>query len=932
MMFKEILDLIGPEVSKENAMRIAAGIYSVEKHSSSKNWHRSASLCAEEMRKAKLEKVEIIPVPADGKSTFMDMIMPPAWDVNAATLEILETENIPYRLLSDYRKNPHSLALWSAPTPARGIETEIVFLESENDFNKDIKGKIAFTSRYDPHNREIKKRLVDKGAAGLISAYSPFPDILNGVHWLNSVSESRGWYPTRDDRPFFCFSISPIDGCYLRSLANKGKIKARAKVDAKIYDGTFDTITGIIPGAKENQKEIIILAHLYEPQAYDDACGGAAVIEIGKTLKRLIDKKKLKPPKYTIRFLLSWELYGFGHYFATNKNKLKSIISTTNLDSCAMDQSLANEPLSIMLSPDWLPTFTDIPFEKIATYYFSRIARNYRTLLTQTTGGDDTFMSDPTIGIPTNWLYQKEGKYWHCSLGSLEKVDSKLLNHIISIVAIYAYFIASAGAKETLWMGEQIVQKARKSLLNKISEIKRGILLDNKSINWSQIIAKLKFQKNLEFSRIRSLTKPRGIEQNSIEHLGDNITAFYNKAGKNLKEYIKKKNLYTARASGRLLREEKTANNMILTRKGIGLPFCLAKVPFNQRMDLHVPCAALRWADGKRSLLDIARCIEFSSNRSLAKDELKSIIRSCQQLSKYGYLNIKYKVTIHKNDIINTLHEIGVKKGSLIFMHSSLSDMGHVPGGADTIINALLETIGPKGTLIMPAFASSSRIQSPVIHDGLNKEPHIAFPYDPNKSSSGDGKISDVFWRRKGVLRSRQPTHSIAAYGYLAEYMVEGHDETKSPNYMGGPWSKILQNDGVFLFWGVDFNCMTFLHAMEDWLNMPYVTTAKAAIIKNRKVVEVEVIKYVPGHRDFYKGGAAKIFKELHKEKLKIKSKRIGLGEIKLIKAKELYNRTYEIMKRKPDILLCDNPDCKFCADGKEKIKKGLKYVCDRHK
>lgn len=55
-----------------------------------------------------------------------------------------------------------------------------------------------------------------------------------------------------------------------------------------------------------------------------------------------------------------------------------------------------------------------------------------------------------------------------------------------------------------------------------------------------------------------------------------------------------------------------------------------------------------------------------------------------------------------KQDILSALSEVGVCNGQTIMVHTSLSSLGFVCGGAQVIIKALLETVGTEGTIMMP--------------------------------------------------------------------------------------------------------------------------------------------------------------------------------------------------------------------------------------
>lgn len=55
-----------------------------------------------------------------------------------------------------------------------------------------------------------------------------------------------------------------------------------------------------------------------------------------------------------------------------------------------------------------------------------------------------------------------------------------------------------------------------------------------------------------------------------------------------------------------------------------------------------------------------------------------------------------------KQDVLDALVALGVKSGQTIMVHTSLSSLGFVCGGAQIIIEALLETVGNEGTIVMP--------------------------------------------------------------------------------------------------------------------------------------------------------------------------------------------------------------------------------------
>src|SRR3990172_7686961 len=155
----------------------------------------------------------------------------------------------------------------------------------------------------------------------------------------------------------------------------------------------------------------------------------------------------------------------------------------------------------------------------------------------------------------------------------------------------------------------------------------------------------------------------------------------------------------------RLTRQERVAWNVIPSRVGADAPMDLSGLPGEERDRLN-KCAWLKEiisrADGNRDLLQILRAGEKGFDRKLASKDLKDSASACKILSMHGYLRTKYRVSVDKQAVRNALGQCGLGKGDIVFVHSSLSALGHVIGGAITVIEALIETVGHEGILAVP--------------------------------------------------------------------------------------------------------------------------------------------------------------------------------------------------------------------------------------
>jgi aminoglycoside 3-N-acetyltransferase len=168
-------------------------------------------------------------------------------------------------------------------------------------------------------------------------------------------------------------------------------------------------------------------------------------------------------------------------------------------------------------------------------------------------------------------------------------------------------------------------------------------------------------------------------------------------------------------------------------------------------------------------------------------------------------------------ELASDLRALGVAEGAALMVHSSLSAIGQVAGGPDTVIRALLAAIGPRGTLVLPAFRDS------VILEGLQSnspEPALAearaIPlYDPATTPTTMGAIPEAFRHWPGVIRSAHPFSSVCALGPAAAHIIAPHPLPWSSG-PESPLARLTAMDAQILLLGVGFNRLTLLHHAEN--------------------------------------------------------------------------------------------------------------------
>ncbi len=169
-----------------------------------------------------------------------------------------------------------------------------------------------------------------------------------------------------------------------------------------------------------------------------------------------------------------------------------------------------------------------------------------------------------------------------------------------------------------------------------------------------------------------------------------------------------------------------------------------------------------------------------------------------------------------KTQLAEVFRGTGLQAGDLVLVHSSLRKLGPVEGGADTVLDALLEVLGPAGTLALPTHTFRLvNASQPVFHQTL--------------TPTNVGVLTNVFRKRQGVIRGLHPTHSVAAIGPRAAELVEGQERNATPCPPDSPYGRLRDWGGKILIVGEGLNCCTFFHGCEEWAGMPWAVKKEPA-------------------------------------------------------------------------------------------------------
>ncbi|MFN2235601.1 MAG: AAC(3) family N-acetyltransferase [Anaerolineales bacterium] len=161
------------------------------------------------------------------------------------------------------------------------------------------------------------------------------------------------------------------------------------------------------------------------------------------------------------------------------------------------------------------------------------------------------------------------------------------------------------------------------------------------------------------------------------------------------------------------------------------------------------------------------------------------------------------------DQFVSDLHNVGVRPGGTLLVHASFKSLGPVPGGVDTIIDGLLEALGPEGTLLMPALSYETVVP---------ERPTFNIKSTP----SCVGSIPETFRLRTGTRRSMHPTHSVCAVGPISDALLNQHILDSTPCGPNSPFTRLPDFNGQILMLGCGLQPNTSMHSIEEIAQAPY--------------------------------------------------------------------------------------------------------------
>lgn len=162
---------------------------------------------------------------------------------------------------------------------------------------------------------------------------------------------------------------------------------------------------------------------------------------------------------------------------------------------------------------------------------------------------------------------------------------------------------------------------------------------------------------------------------------------------------------------------------------------------------------------------------------------------------------------VERDELLKDLLAAGISSGDTLYVYSAMSRIGNVANGASDVINALLDAVGPHGTLAFPSHLSPQHVVDNCKNGGL---------LDLRAAKPHTGVVPNLALTLDGVERSSHPFASTCAIGKHAKYLTEGHELDPRVCHPNSPLAKLLGLNGKLIGLGTDFAAIAFYHVIED--------------------------------------------------------------------------------------------------------------------
>ncbi|MBA2301931.1 MAG: M28 family peptidase [Acidobacteria bacterium] len=423
------------------------------------------------------------PSPGDGARVSVDEYpnSSPGWDYAKGTVTLIGD---PLPVLSKERDRV-SLAINSFSTPAEGLTARVIDVGAgaAADFaGTDVKGAVVLG---DGGLGALWRDAVrNRGAAGVIStqiAGYVRPDDPAKMDEAHRDVLQWGSVPYDKKAKAFGFKASWRAARRLRA-ALKQNAAAEIKVDiqSSFYSGPVRSLTAEIPGRSRSAGRVVIVAHVQEPGANDNASGCATLYGLARALQEAISRGALPRPERTLTFMWVDEIRGSRQWISAHPNEARGVRYMFSMDMTGEDVSKTGgtflvekqaDPAAVWPRPsdphsEWgagevkVETLKGSLLNDVHLAIVGKRARDADWVVRTNPyegGSDHTVFASAGVPSLLNWHFTD--RFYHTNQDTIDKVSAREMENVGIAVATSAYFLASADEADALAVVD-LLQKA----------------------------------------------------------------------------------------------------------------------------------------------------------------------------------------------------------------------------------------------------------------------------------------------------------------------------------------------------------------------------------------------------------------------------------------------------------------------------------------
>jgi aminopeptidase YwaD len=350
---------IADQVSGGAAKRTVEALSLNHRMRGSQGYRRAAEHILGRLEQDGLAEASIIALPADGTIRYGTQRSRPAWNAENAELWEQRLEDgrwVDSERIASWKDQPITLAQDSVSGAAEAALVDVGSGSAENDYEgKDVRGKLVLTSS---QPEDIASLAVTRhGAAGIVS----WAQNQRQAWWGEDETLIRWGHLDTWKDPTFAFMVSPARAHAWQERLRKGEtVRLRANVKAGRTPGQYLIPTAVIPG-RDRTTEIVYSCHLDHPSpgANDNASGCAGILEVARSLNRLVNEGRLPRPERTLRFIWPCEVECTIALLNARPEFARRTLATIHLDMIGGRTDTTKGILRVEGSPPSSPSFVD---------------------------------------------------------------------------------------------------------------------------------------------------------------------------------------------------------------------------------------------------------------------------------------------------------------------------------------------------------------------------------------------------------------------------------------------------------------------------------------------------------------------------------------------------------------------------------------------